>query len=225
MKRVLIVLIAGVLVLAACASDDADPAGAEQSDASSSQDAARNADGTSGSGAQPGATETLPTDPNAAASNNDPATSELTEPGDPPPPADDSDSMALGDGVPPGVIYALEDLAARLGISADLIDWVSHEEVDWPDASVGCPHPDMAYAQVVTNGTLTVFEVDGIEYRYHAKAGLDPFYCDTAIMDKAAKGSIDQIDLEDLIVPTLPGTSGDESVPTESIPPPGGSDE
>ncbi|MDJ0791958.1 MAG: hypothetical protein QNJ71_08680 [Acidimicrobiia bacterium] len=112
------------------------------------------------------------------APSDDPATSGLADPGDPPPPADDSDSLVSGGSIPREVVTAQADLANRLGISEDVIDWVSHEEVDWPDGSLGCPQPGMVYTQAIVNGTLTVFEVDGVEYRYHAGGGRDPFLCE-----------------------------------------------
>ena len=112
------------------------------------------------------------------APSDDPATSGLAEPGDPPPPADDSDSLVSGGLIPREVVTAQADLADRLGVSEDVIDWVSHEEVDWPDGSLGCPQPGMVYTQAIVNGTLTVFEVDGVEYRYHAGGGRDPFLCE-----------------------------------------------
>ena len=223
MKRVAVVVLAIGMVVSACAANEGgivnDTAGVGGGVARS--EGPQDTGGTDDSGS--GDSE-LPTDPGSDG-DREATTSGIGEPGDPPPPADDSDSMVLGDEVPAAVTFALNDLATRLGISADLIDWVSHEEVDWPDGSVGCPYPDMAYPQVITNGTLTVFAVDGIEYRYHARAGMDPFYCDPARTDKAAKGSPGQIDLGDLIVTPLPSTEDDRSKPTESIPPPGGSDE
>ena len=76
------------------------------------------------------------------------------------------------------VAQALADLALRLDISSDEISVESHVEIDWPDTSLGCPRPGMRYAQVITNGTLTVLTVDGCRYRYHAGGGRTPFRCD-----------------------------------------------
>ena len=61
-------------------------------------------------------------------------------------------------GYPQMVVLAAADLAERLGVLIDDVTVVSHEEVDWPDGSLGCPQPDMSYRQVIVNGTLTVFE-------------------------------------------------------------------
>ncbi len=159
MKKVLIAGAAAVLALSACA-------GAVESDGSGS-------DG--GQGELP--TEVLPVDPNANL-DDDASTSGLGEPGDTPPPADDSDGLVLGGEVPQAVQGAMADLAAHLGVSGDVIDWVSHEEVVWPDGSLGCPQPGMAYTQAIVSGSLSVFEVDGVRYEYHGATGNPSFLCD-----------------------------------------------
>ena len=41
------------------------------------------------------------------------------------------------------------------------------EPVEWGDASLGCPKPDVMYAQVVTPGFQLVFEYEGQQYEYH----------------------------------------------------------
>ncbi len=107
----------------------------------------------------------------------DPASSGLVDPGDTPLGADDSDSLVPEGDLPPGVAVATEDLARYLGVAIDVVDWVSFEEVLWPDASLGCPQPDMSYSQAVVAGSLIVFEVDGDVYEYHAAQGTDPFLC------------------------------------------------
>jgi hypothetical protein len=42
------------------------------------------------------------------------------------------------------------------------------EEKDWPDSSLGCPQPGMAYLQVITPGYLIVLRALGNDYMYHA---------------------------------------------------------
>ncbi len=110
--------------------------------------------------------------------DKDASTSGPSEIGDIPAPADDSDSFVSGEGGPQAVRDAMADLAAHLGVSSDVIDWVSHEEVVWPDGSLGCPQPGMAYTQAIVNGSLSVFEVDGVRYEYHGETGSPPFLCD-----------------------------------------------
>jgi hypothetical protein len=66
---------------------------------------------------------------------------------------------------------ALADLATELGIAPAAITVQVIEPVEWPDASLGCPQPDMMYAQVVTPGYRIVLEVDGKSYEYHTGGG------------------------------------------------------
>lgn len=72
---------------------------------------------------------------------------------------------------------ALEDLSTRLGIPAERIDVAEVKEVDWPDTSLGCPRPGMAYAQVITNGMQVILEAEGKSYDYHGRAPQDLFLC------------------------------------------------
>jgi len=72
---------------------------------------------------------------------------------------------------------AIADLSARLGVPADQITVVAATDVMWPDASLGCPAPDMMYAQVVTEGIQVVLEVDGQTYEYHGRSPGDLFLC------------------------------------------------
>ena len=44
---------------------------------------------------------------------------------------------------------------------------ISFEPVEWNDSSLGCPEPDMMYAQVITPGYRLVFEYQGQQYEYH----------------------------------------------------------
>ncbi len=68
------------------------------------------------------------------------------------------------------VYMAKEDLAKRLGIPADSITVESVDQVDWSDASLGCPEPGKVYAQVITPGFRILLKADGKTYEYHAGA-------------------------------------------------------
>jgi hypothetical protein len=68
------------------------------------------------------------------------------------------------------VEMAKEDLARRLALSGWEISVSSVQAVEWPDASLGCPQPGMAYAQVITPGFLIVLEAAGQTYEYHSDA-------------------------------------------------------
>jgi hypothetical protein len=72
---------------------------------------------------------------------------------------------------------ALQDLAKRLGVAPEAIVVVEVIEIDWPDASLGCPAPDMAYAQVITPGMQVILESGGQTYAYHGRSPDDLFLC------------------------------------------------
>jgi hypothetical protein len=58
-------------------------------------------------------------------------------------------------------------LAAGLGVSTEAITFGEVKPVDWPDASLGCPLPGMAYAEVTTPGYRVTLTAAGIEYAVH----------------------------------------------------------
>ena len=57
-------------------------------------------------------------------------------------------------------------IAEDLGVTPQTVQVVTIEPRDWPDSSLGCPQPDMLYAQVVTPGYGLV-EVSGERIEYH----------------------------------------------------------
>ena len=67
---------------------------------------------------------------------------------------------------------AKEDLVQTAGADPDEIALVTAEEVEWGDTSLGCPHPDEMYAQMITPGYFIVLESGGNTYDYHT--GADP---------------------------------------------------
>lgn len=75
------------------------------------------------------------------------------------------------------VEQARGDLTQRTGIAADQIVISSVQAVTWPDSSLGCPQPGMAYAQVLTPGYLILLEAGGEVYEYHAGRNSSAFYC------------------------------------------------
>ncbi len=62
---------------------------------------------------------------------------------------------------------AREDLVQTAGAASDEITLVSTEEVEWGDTSLGCPHPDEMYAQMITPGYFIVLQSGGNTYDYH----------------------------------------------------------
>jgi hypothetical protein len=75
------------------------------------------------------------------------------------------------------VAQAQSDLAERLSIPVDQIEVLSASSVVWPDGSLGCPQPDMAYTQVPQDGVLIRLAVGSNVYNYHGGGGRDLFIC------------------------------------------------
>ncbi len=80
-------------------------------------------------------------------------------------------------GLQPLIDQARKDLARRLSISDAGISLLRAEVVNWSDSSLGCPQPDMAYAQVITPGYLVVLQAGGKQYEYHAGRSGPAVYC------------------------------------------------
>ena len=72
---------------------------------------------------------------------------------------------------------AIDDLSGRLGVPADSIQVTFAAEIEWPDASLGCPAPDFAYAQVLTNGMKVTLRVGAATYDYHGRSPDSLFLC------------------------------------------------
>lgn len=72
----------------------------------------------------------------------------------------------------PASLASIEDmassfLAGKLGVAPADLTFVRAEPTDWADASLGCPQPDVAYAQVITPGYKLTFDRDGAAYVVH----------------------------------------------------------
>jgi len=70
----------------------------------------------------------------------------------------------------PAVDAALREAATYLGVPATSLTVERVEPRDWPDAALGCPRPDVMYAQVVTPGYLVVISGAGKVLEYHTDA-------------------------------------------------------
>jgi hypothetical protein len=75
------------------------------------------------------------------------------------------------------VARARDDLAARLGVAVEEITLVENEEVVWPDGSLGCPRPGLAYTQSTREGWLIRLEAGRRIFEYHSGVTGEPFYC------------------------------------------------
>ena len=61
----------------------------------------------------------------------------------------------------PAEDIARQSVALALGIAPDSARVISSTPRDFPDASLDCPQPDTAYAQVITPGFQVLVEADG----------------------------------------------------------------
>lgn len=98
-----------------------------------------------------------------------------------PPPPKPPTSAGGEPAIPPGaeqvVALARRDLAQRLKRTETTIQVASMEAVEWSDASLGCPEPGMAYAQVITPGYRLILTANGERHEYHTDQGQRAFYC------------------------------------------------
>ena len=62
---------------------------------------------------------------------------------------------------------AIAALAKDLGIAPEAIQVDTVRAVNWPDSSVGCPRPGLAYMQVVTPGHKVTLRANGQVYVVH----------------------------------------------------------
>jgi hypothetical protein len=75
------------------------------------------------------------------------------------------------------VTRAKEDLARRLETSVDDVEVLEFREVVWRDASLGCPQPGMAYAQVLIDGMRIRLRHGGDVYEYHSGGNRGLYLC------------------------------------------------
>lgn len=91
----------------------------------------------------------------------------------------------------PQVTFAREDLARRLNLAPEAIEVLEVELRTWPDASLGCPLPGMAYAQVVQEGLLIRLQAESQIYNYHSGGTSDPFLCDQSNIPQKSTPPLD----------------------------------
>ena len=72
---------------------------------------------------------------------------------------------------------AKADLAQRLSVPASQIKVKESKETFWSDASLGCPQPGIAYAQIPTPGYLMILVHSGNEFEYHVDIHGNIHYC------------------------------------------------
>lgn len=94
--------------------------------------------------------------------------------------------------IQPLVTQAKEDLANRLDVPLDQIELVEFKLMVWPDSSLGCPQPDMAYLQVQQDGSLIRLSVEGRLYDYHTGGNRAPFLCEKLLRVKPTPPKLDE---------------------------------
>ena len=75
------------------------------------------------------------------------------------------------------VQLALEDAAKRSKRDAASLKVVLAELVTWPDGSLGCPQPGMAYTQALVAGYRIRIVAGSETLEYHGGARGRPFFC------------------------------------------------
>lgn len=110
----------------------------------------------------------------------------------------------------PQVTIAVADLAQRLNVAPETIEVVETRAVIWPDSSLGCPQPDMAYTQVQQDGLLIRLQALGQTYSYHSGGMREPFLCEkgTTAPD-AVQDKLTPIPLDELLTRETPDDSED----------------
>ncbi len=61
-----------------------------------------------------------------------------------------------------------DDAARRFNVAASAVVLTRAEQVTWPDGSLGCPDPGMAYTQMLVEGYRLVAKTTAGELVYHA---------------------------------------------------------
>ncbi len=115
---------------------------------------------------------------------------------------------------------AITDLANTLEIDEAAVAVVLVEEVVWSDGSLGCPQPDMAYPQVLTDGLRIVLEADGLLYDYRSGGTSDPMLCERAADKDNTTGGMFELTPEGEVIPVPAPPDKESREPTEGANPP-----
>lgn len=111
---------------------------------------------------------------------------------------------------------AKADLAQRLSIPVNEIVLLEATSVIWPDGSLGCPQPGVAYTQVPQDGLLLRIQARGQTYEYHSGGRRDPFLCVRSVKEPS---SPPQIDIFNLTPPNRKSPPGTDATPDNVTPP------
>ena len=150
MQRLLIVAVGGLMVLSACSAGD----GANEAELPLDDDLPV------ASGQTQSSDEPIPVEPNGGIGDG--------SAGD--------DLPVVSPKLSSEIDTALLDLQQRLGDDR-LIEIVVAFELTWPNSALGCPVPDMAYAEMLVDGYLIELSDGETTYVYHGASGEEPFLC------------------------------------------------
>jgi hypothetical protein len=99
-------------------------------------------------------------------------------------PGTDAATAGTGDvaaGLDDAIAIAVADAAGTAGTSEASITVISAEYVTWPDGSLGCPEPGMAYTQALVDGYRIVLEVADAPVAYHGALDSPPLRCEDPV--------------------------------------------
>lgn len=96
------------------------------------------------------------------------------------PPVSEREQVPIPESMQAFVEQILADAAAQSGAAREAVFVVSIENVMWNSAAIGCPQPDFAYAQVVTNGYRILVDAAGTTMSYHTNGTRRFIYCENA---------------------------------------------
>jgi len=80
----------------------------------------------------------------------------------------------------PALQQAIATAARETGVPESSVQALRAEQTEWPDASLGCPRPGVAYAQVITPGWRIVVRAAERIFVYHADMQGRLVLCDQA---------------------------------------------
>ncbi|MFO7167617.1 MAG: hypothetical protein DIU80_006270 [Chloroflexota bacterium] len=103
---------------------------------------------------------------------------------------------------------ARERLAQHLGVDPESLTLQQSESQEWPDTSLGCPAPDVTYAQVIIPGYRLTFSDGSETYLVHTSLSASPgeplVFCDdgspvnlglpepTPVIDESSRPAVDR---------------------------------
>ena len=89
---------------------------------------------------------------------------------------------------------AITDLAQRLDLAPQLITAIEAESITWPDTSLDCPQPGVAYSQTLTQGFILRLEVQGQIYEYHTNTDGIVILCSPALEKNPPKDTDNNVE-------------------------------